>query len=33
VRQDMEDQRLRCRDWTREHGEDEPAIRNWTWPY
>jgi xylulose-5-phosphate/fructose-6-phosphate phosphoketolase len=33
VRQDMEDQRLRARAWTREHGEDDPAIRDWTWPY
>jgi xylulose-5-phosphate/fructose-6-phosphate phosphoketolase len=33
VRQDMEDERLRSRAWTREHGEDDPAIRDWTWPY
>jgi len=32
VRQDMEDERLRCRAWTREHGEDDPAISSWTWP-
>jgi xylulose-5-phosphate/fructose-6-phosphate phosphoketolase len=31
VRQDMEDERLRCRAWTREHGEDDPAISSWTW--
>jgi xylulose-5-phosphate/fructose-6-phosphate phosphoketolase len=28
----MVDTRLRCRAYTREHGEDEPAIRGWTWP-
>src|SRR4030095_15804053 len=33
VRQDMEDQRLRCRAWTRKHGEDDPEIRNWSWPH
>jgi xylulose-5-phosphate/fructose-6-phosphate phosphoketolase len=33
LRQDMEDRRLRARAWTREHGEDEPEIRDWTWPY
>jgi len=32
VRQDMEDERLRCRAWTREHGEDDPSISGWTWP-
>jgi xylulose-5-phosphate/fructose-6-phosphate phosphoketolase len=32
LRQDMEDSRLRARAWTREHGEDEPAVRDWTWP-
>jgi xylulose-5-phosphate/fructose-6-phosphate phosphoketolase len=32
VRQDVEDERLRCRAWTREHGEDDPAISSWTWP-
>jgi xylulose-5-phosphate/fructose-6-phosphate phosphoketolase len=29
----MEDERLRCRAWTREHGEDRPDVRDWTWPY
>jgi xylulose-5-phosphate/fructose-6-phosphate phosphoketolase len=29
----MVDERLRARMWTREHGEDAPAIRDWTWPY
>jgi len=33
LRQDMVDERLRARMWTREHGEDAPAIRDWTWPY
>jgi xylulose-5-phosphate/fructose-6-phosphate phosphoketolase len=32
VRQEMVDRRLRARAWTREHGEDEPDVRNWTWP-
>jgi xylulose-5-phosphate/fructose-6-phosphate phosphoketolase len=29
--QDMQDRRLVARAWTREHGEDHPEIRNWTW--
>jgi xylulose-5-phosphate/fructose-6-phosphate phosphoketolase len=33
LRQDMIDERLRCRAWTREHGEDHPDVRDWTWPY
>jgi len=32
LRQEMEDARLRARLWTREHGEDAPEIRDWTWP-
>jgi xylulose-5-phosphate/fructose-6-phosphate phosphoketolase len=32
LRQDMEDRRLRARAYTREHGEDDPAIRDWVWP-
>jgi xylulose-5-phosphate/fructose-6-phosphate phosphoketolase len=32
VRQEMEDARLRARLYTREHGEDDPAISGWTWP-
>ncbi|WP_170316830.1 phosphoketolase family protein [Acrocarpospora corrugata] len=32
LRQRMSDARLRARAWTREHGEDDPAIRDWTWP-
>ena len=33
LRQEMDDRRLRARAWTREHGEDDPEIRDWTWPY
>jgi xylulose-5-phosphate/fructose-6-phosphate phosphoketolase len=32
LRQAMEDERLRARRYTREHGEDPPEIQNWTWP-
>jgi xylulose-5-phosphate/fructose-6-phosphate phosphoketolase len=31
LRQDMLDARLHARAYTREHGEDDPAISNWTW--
>jgi xylulose-5-phosphate/fructose-6-phosphate phosphoketolase len=33
IRQEMEDARLRARAYTREHGEDDPAIRDWVWPH
>jgi xylulose-5-phosphate/fructose-6-phosphate phosphoketolase len=33
LRQEMADRRLECRAWTREHGEDHPAIREWAWPW
>jgi xylulose-5-phosphate/fructose-6-phosphate phosphoketolase len=33
LRQHMIDERLRCRSWTREHGEDHPEISGWTWPH
>ncbi|WP_462185756.1 MULTISPECIES: phosphoketolase family protein [unclassified Frankia] len=33
VRQQMVDARLAARTYTRDHGEDAPEIRNWTWPY
>ncbi|OHV50069.1 phosphoketolase [Pseudofrankia sp. BMG5.36] len=33
VRQEMVDERLRVRAYTREHGEDPPEIRDWVWPY
>ncbi len=32
LRQDMVDRRWAARAWTREHGEDDPEIRDWTWP-
>ena len=31
LRQRMIDARLRARAWTREHGEDAPEIRDWSW--
>jgi len=33
VRQRMADARIAARAYTREHGEDEPSIAEWTWPY
>jgi xylulose-5-phosphate/fructose-6-phosphate phosphoketolase len=33
LRQDMSDRRIRARAYTREHGEDDPEIRDWVWPY
>jgi xylulose-5-phosphate/fructose-6-phosphate phosphoketolase len=33
IRQEMEDARLRARAYTREHGDDDPAVRDWTWQY
>jgi xylulose-5-phosphate/fructose-6-phosphate phosphoketolase len=32
LRQEMQDERLRARAYTREHGDDRPDIRDWTWP-
>src|SRR5579884_2216081 len=32
VRQHMADQRLRHRQYTRDHGEDAPDVRDWVWP-
>jgi xylulose-5-phosphate/fructose-6-phosphate phosphoketolase len=32
LRQEMIDARLAARAYTREHGEDDPAIRDWVWP-
>jgi xylulose-5-phosphate/fructose-6-phosphate phosphoketolase len=32
LRQRMSDARLAARAYTREHGEDDPAITGWTWP-
>jgi xylulose-5-phosphate/fructose-6-phosphate phosphoketolase len=28
----MVDTRLRHRAYTREHGDDSPDVRDWTWP-
>jgi xylulose-5-phosphate/fructose-6-phosphate phosphoketolase len=33
IRQQMADQRLQHRAYTREHGEDPPEVRDWVWPY
>jgi xylulose-5-phosphate/fructose-6-phosphate phosphoketolase len=33
LRQQMEERRLEARAHTRAHGEDEPDIRDWSWPY
>jgi xylulose-5-phosphate/fructose-6-phosphate phosphoketolase len=32
LRQEMVDARLRARQYTREHGEDIPEVRDWQWP-
>ncbi|OZM75881.1 phosphoketolase [Pseudonocardia sp. MH-G8] len=32
LRQEMVDQRLRCRRHTRVHGEDAPEVADWVWP-
>ena len=32
VRQLMQDKRIDARAYTREHGEDIPEVRNWSWP-
>jgi xylulose-5-phosphate/fructose-6-phosphate phosphoketolase len=33
LRQLMTDERIRCRAYTRSHGEDAPEIRDWAWPH
>jgi xylulose-5-phosphate/fructose-6-phosphate phosphoketolase len=33
LRQHMSDERLRHRAYTREHGDDPPQLRDWTWPF
>lgn len=33
LRQEMVDARWEARAWTREHGEDLPAVADWSWPY
>jgi xylulose-5-phosphate/fructose-6-phosphate phosphoketolase len=32
LRQEMAESRLRARAYTRRYGEDDPQIRDWTWP-
>ncbi|HEY0216106.1 MAG TPA: phosphoketolase, partial [Cellulomonas sp.] len=32
LRQRMVDARLQAREYTREHGEDLPEVRDWVWP-
>jgi xylulose-5-phosphate/fructose-6-phosphate phosphoketolase len=32
LRQHMEDERLRHRAYTREHGQDPPELSDWSWP-
>lgn len=32
LRQRMVDARIEAREYTREHGEDIPAVRDWVWP-
>ena len=33
LRQRMVDERVRARAWIRAHGEDDPAISDWSWPH
>jgi xylulose-5-phosphate/fructose-6-phosphate phosphoketolase len=33
LHQQMADQRLRARAYTRVDGQDPPEVRDWTWPY
>ncbi|HEV2370299.1 MAG TPA: phosphoketolase family protein, partial [Acidimicrobiales bacterium] len=33
LRQAMADERVRARAYTRSHGQDAPAVRDWTWPH
>jgi xylulose-5-phosphate/fructose-6-phosphate phosphoketolase len=32
LRERMTEQRLAARAYTREHGDDMPEVRDWTWP-
>lgn len=32
IHQLMADKRVEARAYTREHGEDSPEIKEWTWP-
>jgi xylulose-5-phosphate/fructose-6-phosphate phosphoketolase len=33
LREHMAEERLLARAWTREHGEDNPDVSGWTWPF
>jgi xylulose-5-phosphate/fructose-6-phosphate phosphoketolase len=33
LRQELVERRLQARAYTRQHGEDDPAISGWTWPH
>ena len=33
LRQEMVDRRFAARQWTRDHGEDDPAVSGWEWPW
>ena len=33
LRQEMSDRRLEARAYTRKYGDDDPEIRDWTWPF
>jgi xylulose-5-phosphate/fructose-6-phosphate phosphoketolase len=33
LRQEMDDRRFEARAWTRAHGDDQPDVRDWTWPF
>ena len=32
LRQQMVDKRIAAREYTREHGDDIPEVRDWVWP-
>jgi xylulose-5-phosphate/fructose-6-phosphate phosphoketolase len=32
LRQQMQDKRIEAREYTREHGDDIPEVRDWVWP-
>ncbi|MEA2670332.1 MAG: xylulose-5-phosphate/fructose-6-phosphate phosphoketolase [Chloroflexota bacterium] len=33
LRQEMVDRRVRAREYTRAHGDDDPEVRDWVWPH
>jgi xylulose-5-phosphate/fructose-6-phosphate phosphoketolase len=33
LRQQMEEERLRHRQYTRDHGDDAPDVKDWVWPH